>query len=99
MSSPAKLRTREEEEEALRQRVRHLRLQRLAEEQLQNKVSLSREGAQIRAEVSRLRQQIMLTSSLGNASTPLGVGGVSGSSLESSKGPGQSPHSSSTNPG
>ena len=47
------------EEAALRARVRELRLSRLAQEQVTRKVALSKEGAQIRAEIARLRAHIM----------------------------------------
>lgn len=46
------------EESALRERVRALRLKRLDEEQRARKVALVREGAQIRAEISRISREI-----------------------------------------
>jgi hypothetical protein len=72
-SSPLRVQpqTPAEEEEALRHRVRQLRLQRLAQEQLQSRVALTREGANIRAEIAKLRQKIFQTSATGT------VGGVS----------------------
>jgi hypothetical protein len=48
------------EEAALRARVRELRLSRLAQEQVTRKVALSKEGAQIRAEIARLRAHILM---------------------------------------
>ena len=47
------------EEAALRARVRELRLSRLAQEPVTRTVALSKEGAQIRAEIARLRAQIL----------------------------------------
>lgn len=74
-----------EEEEALRHRVRQLRLQRLAEEQLQSRVALTREGANIRAEIARLRQKIFQNSAL-STSAGTGANNSSAASAASSSG-------------
>ena len=53
------------EEAELRSRVHQLRLKKLAEETTMARIALTREGAQIRAEITRLRAQILLGSSAG----------------------------------
>ena len=78
-SSPPKFKTQEEEEEELRQRVRRARLQRFEQEQLQQRVAITREGSQIRAEIARLRQQI-----INSSSSNINVNTVGSSSSEDS---------------
>jgi hypothetical protein len=58
------------EEAELRARVQQIRLKKLAEETTMARIALTREGAQIRAEISRLRTQIAL-----GASAPGAPGG------------------------
>jgi hypothetical protein len=47
------------EEEAVRQRVREVRLQRLLADQARRKVELTKEGHAIRAEIARLRKDLL----------------------------------------
>ena len=54
------------EEAELRARVRSMRLKKLAEETALSRVALTREGAQIRQEIARLRAQITLLGSSGS---------------------------------
>ena len=58
------------EEVKLRARVQQMRLKRLAEETAMARVSLTREGAAIRAEINRLRAQITIgPASIGHSSS------------------------------
>ena len=56
------------EEAELRARVQQIRLKKLAEETTMARIALTREGAQIRAEIHRLRTQIALGGSSAAAS-------------------------------
>ena len=62
------------EEAELRARVQQIRLKKLAEETTMARIALTREGAQIRAEINRLRTQ----STTGAAGAPGGGASASG---------------------
>ena len=64
------------EEAELRARVKQIRLKKLAEETTLARIALTREGAQIRAEISRLRAQI----AMGASATAGAAGGGGGAS-------------------
>lgn len=68
------------EEAELRARVQQIRLKKLSEETAMARIALTREGAQIRAEIHRLRAQIALGSSAASISGSSGSGGSGGSS-------------------
>ncbi len=66
------------EEAELRARVQQIRLKKLAEDTTMARIALTREGAQIRAEIHRLRAQIALVGSSAHPASAPAAAAASG---------------------